>query len=81
MRFALATARFFLMLLLVVAGFESAAARPSSGKEAERYSVVKEYKQAYARPHRTLFGKRKLVSKKYARLNRPHRVNSFFLFR
>lgn len=38
-----------------------------------KYSLVEEYKGAYARPKRKLFGKRKAVNRQFIRARRPSR--------
>ena len=63
-------------LLLLLPTHEAAAGplRALLGTDAPgKYSVVKEYKEAYARPKRKLFGKRKTVNRQLMRARRVSR--------
>ena len=70
---------FFALLLLIPAlstvakGSSSQGSRSSAGT---RYSIVTEYKEAYAQPRarHTLFGKRKTAGHSYAKKHRAHRM-------
>ncbi len=69
----------FLLLLLLMPVVEASAQGRSSGargNKASRYSIVEDYKEAYAKPkartHRGLFGKRKSAGYSYARTHRTH---------
>ena len=63
-------------LLLLFVSTESVAGPRRSlfgGGAPTRYSLVEEYKGAYSRPQRKLFGKRKAVSRKAARTHHVSR--------
>jgi hypothetical protein len=58
------------LILLIFASTEATAGPRRSlfgSSGPTRYSIVEEYKGAYAKPSRTLFGKRKMANKAHVR--------------